>query len=431
MKQFNNPSREEWSKLCQRPIQDFTQIDQLVDDVFIHVKEEGDAALMRYTEEFDNVRLEKITLDISKVDKHALPLNESLKQAIQVAYNNIYLFHENQRMDESVVSALSDLKCWRETRAIQSVGLYVPGGTAPLFSSLLMLGIPARIAGCEEIVICTPPDESGNVHPAILFVARLLDIDNIYLLGGAQAVAAMSIGTESVPRVDKIFGPGNLFVTRAKLLAFSNGTAIDMPAGPSEVLVIADKYADPEFVAADLLSQAEHGVDSQVVLLSDSIELIDNVQKHIEIQLENLDRKRIAIKALENSRAILLDGIDSCLKFSNVYAPEHLILNIENAETYSSQIINAGSVFIGAYSCESAGDYLSGTNHTLPTDAFARAYSGVSLDSFVKKISFQKIDPSALIELGPHIENMARAEGLDAHKQAVSIRLKKLINGKA
>jgi len=371
-------------------------------------------------------KLDEFQINQDEIIKAQSLVPQALQEAIQLAYRNIYTFHETQLMQEKRISTSSGVECWRESRAIEKVGLYIPGGSAPLFSTVLMLGIPAKIAGCQSLVICSPPDKNGSIDPSILYTANLVGCKQIYKVGGAQAIAAMSYGTETIPKVDKIFGPGNQFVTKAKELVREVGIAIDMPAGPSEVLVIADKTAQPPFLAADLLSQAEHGPDSQVILLSDDPNILEETLEQIEIQVSNLPRKNIAMEALKNSRAILLADINRCLDFSNLYAPEHLIIASDDAEALSSKVLNAGSVFLGNYSCESAGDYASGTNHTLPTNAYARTYSGVSVDSFIKKITFQKIEAEGLFNIGPAIEIMAQAEGLMAHKEAVSIRLKKL-----
>jgi histidinol dehydrogenase len=349
-----------------------------------------------------------------------------LKAAIQLAKQNIEKFHSSQIEESKVIETTRGVNCWRESRGIEKIGIYIPGGTAPLFSTVLMLGIPAKLAGCKEIILCTPPNKRGEIDPVILYAANLVGITSVYSVGGIQAIAAMTYGTESIPKVDKIFGPGNQYVTAAKQLAQNIGVAIDMPAGPSEVLIIADKTCNPSFVAADLLSQAEHGADSQVILLSDSEQVVDETLLELVQQLNLLPRKSITKKALKNSKVIVLKNIKECIEFSNEYAPEHLILAIDKAKKEIPNIINAGSVFIGNYSCESAGDYASGTNHTLPTNGYARNYSGVSLDSFVKKITFQKLTKEGIKNIGPAIELMAEAEQLLAHKNAVTLRLKSL-----
>ena len=353
-------------------------------------------------------------------------VSKELKLAIQSAKRNIEKFHINQKEETKVIQTSEGVKCWRKSVAIEKVGLYIPGGSAPLFSTILMLGIPALQAGCSEIVLCTPPNRDGEINPAILYTAELVGVTKIIKVGGAQAIAAMAYGTKSVPQVYKIFGPGNQFVTKAKELIQQDGVAIDMPAGPSEVLVIADSTCEPEFVAADLLSQAEHGTDSQVILLSNDSKILDKTNEELSTQLNQLPRKEIALKALENSKTILCSSIEECVELSNYYAPEHLIIASKNADEYSDQVINAGSVFLGNYSCESAGDYASGTNHTLPTNGYARNYSGVSLDSFVRKITFQKLSKEGIKNIGPAIELMAEAEELFAHKNAVTLRLNSL-----
>lgn len=423
MKTYINPDKKLWDGLCERPEIDSRDIDALVNDVFRSVKELGDKALFKYALEFDKLELNSLSFPVRNIDE--LDIDPNLAKAIQVAAGNIKRFHANQKLQESSVETITGVECWREQRPIQKVGLYVPGGTAPLFSSLLMLAIPAIEAGCEEIVVCTPPDREALLNPVTEYVCALLGIDTVYLTGGAQAIAALSLGTETIPKVDKIFGPGNQYVTRAKLKTVEYGVAIDMPAGPSEVLVISDANGNPEWIASDLLAQAEHGADSQVVFVTDSSDMISKVEEALEIQLSKLPRKEYASRALENSFAVVFESIDSCIEFSNRYAPEHLIFSMDVQKDVLRSVINAGSVFVGPYSCESAGDYLTGTNHTLPTNGYARMYSGVSLDSFTKRISFQSVTREALEKVGPYIETMASAEGLDAHKNAVSIRLSK------
>ena len=388
------------------------------------VEANGDSALKEYSKQFDNVELDTIAVDLSAAK---FSIDPELAQAIEVAKSNIEKFHLAQKEEVQQIETMPGVNCWRKSVAIQKVGLYIPGGSAPLFSTLLMLAIPATIAGCKEIVVCTPPS-NGVLNEVIGWTCQLLGIEKIYLTGGAQAIAAMTFGTASIPKVDKIFGPGNQYVTAAKQMAQKYGIAIDMPAGPSEVLIIADDQAYPAFVAADLLSQAEHGPDSQVVLVSDSKNLMVQVREEIDQQLEELPRMEIAKQALENSQSILVNNLDEAIAFSNEYAPEHLIITTENAETLSEDITTAGSVFLGNWSCESAGDYASGTNHTLPTNGYARNYSGVSLDSFVKKITFQKLTEKGIQALGPHIEKMAEAEQLQAHKNAVTLRLNEIQN---
>lgn len=426
MKKIELPAREMWDSLCARPEMPVTDLDDAVRTILNRVKNEGDRALEYFTEKFDGVKPGNLKITPAEISGSAGSVSEPLRKAIETAKKNIKNFHSLQLINEPVIETVKGVKCWRKSVPVEKVGLYIPGGSAPLFSTLLMLGIPAKLAGCEEIVICTPAGKDGRISPVILYTAQLIGISEIYRVGGAQAIAAMAYGTSSVPKVYKIFGPGNQFVTKAKQLIQQDGIAIDMPAGPSEVLVIADKMADPEFVAADLLSQAEHGPDSQVILLSDSSALINKVESALESQLENLPRKNIAARALENSKLILLHSLNDCMDLSNLYAPEHLIINTSNAKSISNKVKNAGSVFIGNLSCESAGDYASGTNHTLPTNRYARSYSGVSIDSFVKKITFQELNSDGLRNIGPAIELMASAESLDGHKNAVNIRLKSL-----
>ena len=422
MRVIKNPDREDWIKFAQRPEMAAADLDAVVKEIFSAVKQHGDKALLQFTEKFDKVKLDAITVNTSE----AKVISSELQNAILLAKNNIEKFHETQREEIKKTETTIGVTCWRESRPIERVGIYIPGGSAPLFSTMLMLVIPAKLAGCKEIVLCTPPDKNGNINPVILYTAKLLGLEKIYAVGGIQAIAAMTFGAETVTKVDKIFGPGNQYVTAAKKAAQNFGIAIDMPAGPSEVLVIADKNSLPEFVAADLLSQAEHGADSQALLLSDDETVIDAIITQLKAQLNNLPRKETAALALENSKAILLKDLDNCIEFSNLYAPEHLILAIENAEKFIPIISNAGSVFLGNYSCESAGDYASGTNHTLPTNGYARSYSGVSLDSFLKKITFQHLTEKGIQNIGPAIELMADAENLFAHKNAVTVRLKNL-----
>ena len=426
MKAFRNPARSEWANISQRPSIDLSELQPKVQSVLDEVKSRGDDALLEFTAKFDGVNLNSLSLQVPEV----VELDEKLKPAIDVAWNNIHKFHSAQQQLPEKVETTSGVFCWRKSIAIEKVGLYIPGGSAPLFSTLLMLGIPAIIAGCKEIVVCTPPKKDRSVDSAILYVAQKLGLKQIYTVGGAQAVAAMASGTETIPKVDKIFGPGNQYVTMAKQLVQQQGLAIDMPAGPSEVLVIADDSCEPAFVAADLLSQAEHGPDSQVILVCFGDEgLSKRISDEVEAQLNALPRKETAEQALQNSSIVVFENYESAMAFSNQYAPEHLILATQNADELAEKVINAGSVFIGNYSCESAGDYASGTNHTLPTNGYARSYSGVSLDSFMKKVTFQKLSAEGMQNIGPSIETMAAAEQLDAHKNAVSLRLKKLTNG--
>ncbi|WP_226390508.1 histidinol dehydrogenase [Penaeicola halotolerans] len=428
MKIINNPKKTEWESILKRPTQELKTIEKIVKPIMKKVKRQGDKALRKFALEYDHVELKELLVSREEIKAATNQISEELKQAIQVAKQNIETFHAAQVQDLLTVEVMPGVTCMRKSVPIQKVGLYVPGGTAPLFSTVLMLGIPANIAGCEEIVLCTPPNREGKIHPAILYTADLIGIDRIVKVGGAQAVAAMAYGTESVPAVYKIFGPGNQYVTAAKQLVSQKGTAIDMPAGPSEVLVYADASAIPAFVAADLLSQAEHGVDSQVVLVASGEKVAEKIMAEVNTQVALLPRKEIAKKALENSIAIVLSDQEKALLLINEYGPEHLILSVENVDEVSQRIINAGSVFMGNYTPESAGDYASGTNHTLPTNGYAKSYSGVSLDSFVKKITYQKITAEGIRSLGPTVEIMAANELLEAHKQAVTVRLNYLKN---
>lgn len=424
MIKLKNPERSQWDKLTQRPSLPSEDLKNKVGDILENVKQRGDTALIEYAQLFDNVALKNLQVSKEEIQLAISCIGDTLKDAIQFASENIYVFHASQKEEEIIIETRPGVSCWRKSIAIEKVGIYIPGGTAPLFSTVLMLGIPAKIAGCKEIILCTPPNSQGKIEPAIIYTANLIGIEKIYKVGGAQAIAAMSFGTETIPSVSKLFGPGNQYVTKAKELALNHGLAIDMPAGPSEVLVIADGTSNSDYVAADLLSQAEHGTDSQVILLSTSDEITRKTLMAIKSQMINLPRKSIVEKALENSYAITFDDINFCFDFSNLYAPEHLIIASDHADDYVDKIINAGSVFLGNYSCESAGDYASGTNHTLPTSGYAKQYSGTSLDSFIKKITFQKISKTGLENIGSAIEVMAESEGLMAHKNAVSIRLK-------
>jgi len=429
MKTYINPNPEQWTELAKRSTVANADLNETVKAVFNDIKKNGSAAVQKYTNYFDNVTIQNCAVTASEIENAIAAIPSDLKNAIQVAANNISKFHSFQKEIPTKIETTSGVFCWRESRAINTVGIYIPGGTAPLFSTVLMLAIPAKIAGCKNIILCSPPDKNGNLNPAILYAAQLTGVTQLYKVGGIQAIAAMTFGTDEIPKVDKLFGPGNQYVTAAKQYAQQLGLAIDLPAGPSELLIIADATCDPEFVASDLLSQAEHGDDSQVILVTNSEEIISKVSFAIENQKANLPRQATVEKALENSRALVFEDTETAFKFNNFYAPEHLILAIENAENKIEFIENAGSVFIGNYSCESAGDYASGTNHTLPTNGYAKNYSGVSLDSFVKKITVQKLTSKGIQNLGPTIEIMAAAEQLDAHKNAVSIRLKKLQNG--
>ncbi len=428
VKIYENPMVSEWDALCKRPTLPLANLEGKVQSILDAVKEEGDDALRRFAKEFDSVAINDLRISKQEIEEASQIVPAELKQAIALAAENIRKFHSSQQSTEMPVETIQGVVCWRKSVPISNVGLYIPGGSAPLFSTILMLAIPAQIAGCSRLILCTPTNKTGKVNPIVLYTANYLGINEIYKIGGAQAIAAMAYGTQSVPKVDKIFGPGNQFVTKAKELVQKSGIAIDLPAGPSEVLVMADSTADADFIAADLLSQAEHGADSQVVLLATDTDIISQVVVALQNQLKQLPRAELARKALENSIFISFQSLNDCIDFSNLYAPEHLILSVNNAEQYIDRISNAGSVFLGNYACESAGDYASGTNHTLPTNGYARSYSGVSLDSFVKKITFQKISKQGLKNIGKTIEVMAEAEQLLAHKNAVSIRLKKILN---
>jgi histidinol dehydrogenase len=429
MKTYINPNAEQWNELAKRKTVATADLNETVKAVFNDIQKNGSKAVKKYTSYFDGVSIENFAVTPSEIENAVAQIPSDLKNAIQVAADNISKFHSSQKEIPTKIETTSGVFCWRESRAIDTIGIYIPGGTAPLFSTVLMLAIPAKLAGCKNIILCSPPDKNGNINPAILYAAQLTGVTQMYKVGGIQAIAAMTFGTDEIPKVSKIFGPGNQYVTAAKQYAQQLGLAIDMPAGPSELLVIADETCDPEFVASDLLSQAEHGGDSQVILVTNSEEIVSKVTLAIENQKAILPRQATVEKALENSRALIFEDIQTAIEFSNFYAPEHLILAIENAEDKINLIENAGSIFLGNYSCESAGDYASGTNHTLPTNGYAKNYSGVSLDSFVKKITIQKLTSQGIQNLGPTIEIMAAAEQLDAHKNAVSIRLKKLQNG--
>lgn len=424
MKVYNHPEPLTWEKLLERPVFDPGNLEPVVQGILEEVRKEGDTALLRYTEKFDKVVLKDLQVAPAEMETATSAISEPLKASIRTAIHNIRRFHQRQYQAVERIETMPGVQCWRKSVAIEKVGLYIPGGTAPLFSTVLMLAIPAQLAGCREIILCTPPRKDGSVHPAILFAANEVGVTKIFKLGGVQAVGALAYGTESVPAVYKIFGPGNQYVTAAKQIVSKEGVAIDMPAGPSEVLVCADDTANPAFVAADLLSQAEHGIDSQVVLVTFSENKVSAVLAEVEKQLAGLPRRDIAAKALENSVAVVLPDRKTALQLINAYAPEHLILAMDDFENFAEGVVNAGSVFLGHYTPESVGDYASGTNHTLPTNGYAKAYSGVSLDSFVKKITFQHLTREGLERLGPAVEHMAAAEELDAHKLAVSIRLK-------
>ncbi|MCW3091332.1 MAG: hisD [Ferruginibacter sp.] len=422
-KTFLNPGQEEWKSILQRPVFDSKSLEDTVAAVLIDVKLNGDEAIKKYTQQFDHVEVDDFQVSDAEIEKASSMVSDELKSAILQAKNNIEKFHIAQVQSIEQIETTKGVLCWRKSIAIQKVGLYIPGGSAPLFSTLLMLGIPAIIAGCNEIIVCTPCDKDGNVNAVILYTAQLIGIKNIYKIGGIQAIGAMAYGTSSIQQVYKIFGPGNQYVTCAKQLVSKDGLAIDMPAGPSEVAVYADDSCHPVFVAADLLSQAEHGADSQVILVASSPAIIDDIQVEINRQLPLLLRNKIAAAALKNSRFIVMENVDNAFDLLNEYAAEHLIIASGDAIALSNKIINAGSVFLGHHSPESVGDYASGTNHTLPTNGYAKAYSGVSLDSFVKKITFQSLSEEGIQNIGNTVEIMAAAEGLDAHKNAVTVRL--------
>ncbi len=424
MNVYKNPLKQDWANIVRRPALDTLSLQSKVRLVLDDVKHNGDSALKKYAQQFDGLALDNIAVTGQEVAEAMSQLPSELKQAIETAAKNIRKFHERQLQPAEVIETMPGVLCWRKSVAIEKVGIYIPGGTAPLFSTVLMLAIPAAIAGCTQIVLCTPPQKNGKVHPAVLYSAALCGVTHVYKSGGAQAIAAMAYGTETVPQVYKIFGPGNQYVTCAKQLVQLDGLAIDMPAGPSEVCVLADDTANSAFVAADLLSQAEHGTDSQVLLVTTSEKLAAEVEAEVAAQLALLPRKDIASGALQNSKVVVFKTLDEAIELVNSYAAEHLIIACADAEFIAEQIVNAGSVFLGNYSPESAGDYASGTNHTLPTNGFAKTYSGVSVDSFVKKITYQKISQAGLQNLGKTVELLAEFEGLDAHKNAVSIRLR-------
>ncbi len=418
------PSKNDWPSVVKRPAFDTKELEEKVSAILADIKASGDAAAKKYTALFDGVELNGLAVTEAEINDAVNSVPVELKEAIILAQKNIQLFHEQQKEIVKIVETMPGIRCWRRSIAIQKVGLYIPGGTAPLFSTLLMLGIPAMIAGCKEIIVCTPADRNGKINPVILFTATLLGLKNIYKIGGVQAIGAMAYGTETVPAVYKIFGPGNQYVTCAKQLVNREGLAIDMPAGPSEVAVYADESAVPAYVAADLLSQAEHGADSQVLLVCSTEKKIREIKEALLLQLETLPRKALAERSLANSKFIVLTNKEDAFALLNEYAPEHLIIASDNALSLSEKVVNAGSVFLGHLTPESMGDYASGTNHTLPTNGYAKAYSGVSLDSFVKKVTFQQLDKTGLQHAGPAVELMAAAEGLMAHKEAVSVRLR-------
>ena len=426
MLKINNPTREEWPSVIARPTQQLEDIEVTVSEIFQDVRNNGDLAVKKYTAIFDGVELNDMYVSKKEREFAEANLSDNFKSAILKAKQNIEKFHVSQKSNFKIIETVIGVKCWQEKKPIQKIGLYIPGGTAPLFSTVLMLAIPAQIAGCQDIVLCSPPDKNGKIADEIIYAAQLCGCTKVLKVGGIQAVAGMTFGTKQIPKVYKIFGPGNQFVTVAKQLSTKYGMAIDMPAGPSELLIIADDSANPKYVASDLLSQAEHGTDSQVILVANSMDFIDCVEKEIYLQLARLPRRDIARKSINNSKLILCNDMDTSLDLVNSYGPEHLIICTENNDFYVNGIINAGSVFIGDYSPESAGDYATGTNHTLPTNGFSKAYSGVNLDSFTKSITFQEISKQGLINIGETIEIMAEAEGLEAHKNAVTIRLNDL-----
>lgn len=420
------PGRNEWAQLVERPHLDISQLNGIVSSVLDDIRQRGDEAVKHYEQKFDKVELSSLAVTEAEMTEAEALVSDELKAAIALAHHNIKAFHESQKFVSQKIEPQPGVVCWQKSVAIQRVGLYIPGGTAPLFSTVLMLATPAKIAGCEEIVLCTPPNREGKVHPAILVAARIAGVSKIFKAGGVQAIGAMAYGTESIPKTYKIFGPGNQYVMAAKQQVSLHDVAIDMPAGPSEVCVIADETANAAFIAADLLSQAEHGIDSQVFLITTSEEVIDKVMVEVDKQLNELPRKEIAAKALDNSKMVLVKDISEAIDLSNTYAPEHLIIQTDNYNDVAERIVNAGSVFLGKYACESAGDYASGTNHTLPTHGYATAYSGVNLDSYCRKITFQHLSAEGVSNIGPAVEAMAAAESLDAHKNAMTIRLKEI-----
>ncbi len=428
MKIYKYPPREQWTQITERPRLDLTRLNETVAGVLADVKTRGDEAVKEYELKFDKARLESLAVSEAEMDEAEKLVSNELRDAIILAHHNIKVFHISQRFVGQKIKTQEGVNCWQKSVAIERVGLYIPGGTAPLFSTVLMLATPAKIAGCREIVLCTPPNSEGKVNPAILVAARIAGVSKIFKAGGVQAIGAMAYGTESVPKVFKIFGPGNQYVMAAKQHVSLDEVAIDMPAGPSEVCVLADDKANAEFVAADLLSQAEHGIDSQVLLITTSETKLTEIQQEVERQLEQLPRKEMAAKALENSRLVLVKTDDEMMELCNRYAPEHLVIQTENYEQLADRVINAGSVFLGKYACESAGDYASGTNHTLPTHGYATAYNGVNLDSYCRKITFQHLTEEGIHQIGRAVELMAEAEQLDAHKNAMSVRIRAIEN---
>ena len=428
MKIIRYPKKEQWAEICQRPHLDITQLQATVNTVLNDVRQRGDAAVKEYEERFDHAVLTQLAVSEAEIDEAEALVSEDLKAAIKLAHENIYKFHAAQKFEGQKIETRTGVVCWQKSVAIEKVGLYIPGGTAPLFSTVLMLATPAKIAGCKEIVLCTPPNKEGKVNPAILVAARIAGVSKIFKIGGVQAIGAMAYGTASVPKVFKIFGPGNQYVMAAKQHVSLDEVAIDMPAGPSEVCVLADETANAEFVAADLLSQAEHGIDSQVLFITTSEAKLNEVQAEVDRQLQLLSRKDMAAKALDNSRMVLVDSVNEMIALSNLYAPEHLILQVKDYEQLAEHVVNAGSVFLGPYACESAGDYASGTNHTLPTHGYATAYNGVNLDSYCPKITFQHLTEDGIRQIGRAVELMAEAEQLDAHKNAMSVRIRSISN---
>lgn len=426
MKVYKNPDRSEWADICLRPHLDVSSLNSAVSGILDEVRLRGDEAVKEYETKFDHAVLGELLVSEEEKAEAMAGIERELLDAVRLAHDNIYKFHKAQFMSACKVETAPGVVCWQKQLPIERVGLYIPGGTAPLFSTVLMLATPAKIAGCSEIVLCTPPMADGKVNPAILAAANVVGVEKVFKIGGVQAIGAMAFGTQSVPKVYKIFGPGNQFVMAAKQHVSLHEVAIDMPAGPSEVCVIADAESNAEFVAADLLSQAEHGIDSQVLLISTSEEMIDSVQQQIELQLAKLPRREIAMKTLENSKAVLVQNTDEAIDLSNAYAPEHLIIATADYECLAERVVNAGSVFLGEYACESAGDYASGTNHTLPTHGYAMAYNGVNIDSFMRKVTFQHLSADGIRSIGRAVEVMASAEHLDAHRNAMSVRMAKL-----
>lgn len=428
MKIYRNPSKEQWTEIVERPRLDLTQLNETVSSVLNDIRKRGDQAVKEYELKFDKATLDELAVNEQEMDEAENLVSNELRDAIILAHHNIKVFHISQRFVGQKIKTQEGVTCWQKSVAIERVGLYIPGGTAPLFSTVLMLATPAKIAGCKEIVLCTPPNSEGKVNPAILVAARIAGVSKIYKIGGVQAIGAMAYGTESVPKVFKIFGPGNQYVMAAKQHVSLDEVAIDMPAGPSEVCVLADETAHAEFVAADLLSQAEHGIDSQVLLITTSEQKLQEVEAELNRQLALLPRKEIATKALENSRAVLVSSTDEMMALTNLYAPEHLVIQTKDFEQLGERVVNAGSVFLGPYACESAGDYASGTNHTLPTHGYATAYNGVNLDSYCRKITFQHLTTEGIAHIGRAVELMAEAEQLDAHKRAMSVRINSIKN---